>query len=241
MLGLPLAAPAISRLSVLRIRDFMLPNLSPTTAQLRLLPEIIQKAAPQLWRQLAVLEPFYALPGTLTMFAHNIESFHDIARLFDVLLARDPAFSLYLFAQMVIDRQDEIFEIDDADVLHVVLGKVPPALDLDKLITDSTELYRKYSPEKLRSWRNISSASALKTAKDLTRCENQSLDDGQRFFEQQARELRWADTRDRMRSTLWSYSRPAGAMGAAVAVVLLAYYVRRNPTSLSSVLNILSR
>ena len=40
------SAPAISRLSILRIRDYMLPSLAPALAQLRLLPSILNEADP---------------------------------------------------------------------------------------------------------------------------------------------------------------------------------------------------
>ena len=60
-------ARVLARLSVLRIRDFMLPSFGPTTAQLRLLPDILHAADPKLRRHLACVEPFYALDGTLTI------------------------------------------------------------------------------------------------------------------------------------------------------------------------------
>ncbi|KLU81428.1 hypothetical protein MAPG_00517 [Magnaporthiopsis poae ATCC 64411] len=72
---------AVSRLSVLRIRDFMLPNLAPAIAQLRLLPDILRAADPALWRHLSQTEPFFALSGTLTMYAHDVQTLGEIARL----------------------------------------------------------------------------------------------------------------------------------------------------------------
>ncbi|KAL3955280.1 hypothetical protein ACCO45_010843 [Purpureocillium lilacinum] len=121
----PWRAKVVARLSILRIRDFMLPSLGPTTSQLRLLPDLLGKADPKLRRHIATIEPFYALAGTLTMYAHNIEAYHDIARLFDVFLAREPVFTIYVFAQIVMDRRDEILDIDEPDMLQVVLAKVP--------------------------------------------------------------------------------------------------------------------
>lgn len=230
-----LRAPVVARLSVLRIRDFMLPNLGPTTAQLRLLPDILAKADPKLCRHLWGVEPFYALSGTLTMFAHNIEKYHDIARLFDIFLAREPVFSIYMFAQIVMDRRDEVLEIDEADMLHVILGKVPPQMDLDSLIVDSLLLFKQYPPEKLRSWRSISSSSSLKTVRHVDACAEQSLDDGHEFFKKQAKELQWAELQSRIKSTMWVYRRPAGTVGVALAVGFLAFYLRRNPTAVNHI------
>src|SRR5690606_32154102 len=102
----PARAPLVARLSLLRIRDFMLPTLAPTMAQLRLIPDILRAADPVLCGYLEGTEPFYALAGALTMYAHIIEEYGDIARLFDVLLAREPGFSIYMFAQIVISRRE---------------------------------------------------------------------------------------------------------------------------------------
>ena len=238
VLNPPWRALVVARLSVLRIRDFMLPNLSPTTAQLRLLPDILKRADPELRRHLDCVEPFYALSGTLTMYAHNIEAYHDIARLFDVFLAREPVFSIYMFAQIVIDRRKEIFEIDEPDMLHVILGKVPPHMDLDALIADSITLFHQHPPEKLRSWNSISSASCLKTAREADLCAGQTLAQGEDFFEQQAKELRWADLQGKMKAVVWAYRRPVTTVGTALAVGVLAFYLRRNPAVVHQIANL---
>ena len=91
-------AQALARLSLLRIRDFMLPTLDAALAQLTLLPAILRAADPALARHLTGMQPFYALAGTLTMYAHEIQSYGDIARLFDYLLAQEAVLSIYLFA-----------------------------------------------------------------------------------------------------------------------------------------------
>ena len=236
-----LAARSVARLSVIRIRDFMLPTLGPTTAQLRLLPDILAKADPKLRRHVAGVEPFYALAGTLTMYAHNIEGYHDIARLFDVFLAREPVFSIYMFAQIVMDRRDEILDIDEPDMLHVILGKVPRKMDLDALLNNSVVLFERYPPETLRSWSRISSASVLKTARDVGDRAKQTMENGHHLFKQQVKELRWAEVQDRVKVTLWAYRRPARTIGMAVAVAAVAFYLRRHPGIFHAVVNIFTR
>ncbi|KAF4125289.1 TBC1 domain family member 20 [Geosmithia morbida] len=236
-----LRASAVARLSVLRIRDFMLPNLAATTAQLRLLPDIIGRADTRLWRHLVGVEPFYALSGTLTMYAHNVEAYHDISRLFDVFLAREPVFSIYMFAQIVISRREEIFDIDDPDILHVILSKVPPGADFDKLIEDSVKLFDRHPPETLRSWKSISDASALKTMRHIDTDTDQTLEEGSEHFEQQVNELKWAEFQDRVRATLWAYRRPATTFGTAMAVGALAFYLRRNPAIVHHITSLFSR
>lgn len=219
----------------------MLPTLAASIAQLRLLPDIIRQASPKLWHHLEGVEPFYALSGTLTMFAHNIERYQDIARLFDVLLAREPAFSLYLFAQILLDRQDEILEIEEPDILHVILGKVPANMDLDQLIIDSVSLFNRHPPDKLPAWRSISSASVLKTARDVDHSDEQTMASGRLYFEQQAKEIRWDEMKDRALKALWRYRRPARTMGVTIAVGLVAFYLRRNPAILNHVFALFSR
>ncbi|KAM3511664.1 hypothetical protein MY11210_004681 [Beauveria gryllotalpidicola] len=238
VLGPSRAAPCVARLSVLRIRDFMLPNLGPTTAQLRLLPDILAAADPALRAHVATVEPFYALAGTLTMYAHNIEAYRDIARLFDALLAREPVFSLYVFAQIVIDRRDEILAIDEPDLLQVVLARMPSTgMDIDRLVARAAELFRRYPPETLPAWRRISRTSALKTARDATHAAKQTLAEGASLFDKQAKELRWLDLRNSALSVAWAYRRPAKALGMAMAVGLVAFYMRRNPALLTTVMS----
>ncbi|KAF4465209.1 TBC domain-containing [Fusarium albosuccineum] len=234
-------ARVLARLSVLRIRDFMLPSFGPTTAQLRLLPDILHAADPKLRRHLAGIEPFYALAGTLTMYAHNIERYRDIARLFDVFLAREPVFSVYVFAQIILDRRQEIFEIDEPDMLHVILGKVPSKMDLDELIAKAAQLFENHPPETLQYWRRISGASALKTARDVEACAKQTLEEGSGLFEKQVKELEWAEMQDRFKLALWSYRRPAKAIGAALMVGALAFYIRRNPFIVHHITTFFSR
>lgn len=98
VLGIDAAPPAAARLSLLRIRDFMLPTMSGTEPHLRLLPAILYAADRPLAIHLSQTQPFFALPATLTLYAHEIEEYGDISRLFDFLLASEAAVSVYLFA-----------------------------------------------------------------------------------------------------------------------------------------------
>jgi TBC1 domain family member 20 len=190
-----LRATAVARLSGLRIRDFMLPNLVPAVAQLRLIPDILYSVDPPLCRHLSRIEPYFALSDTLTMFAHNVQRYRDIARLFDVLLAHEQVFSIYIFAQIVLQRRAELFEHDEPDMLHFSLSKLPQDLDLDVVVDDAARLFAQHPPESLHAWRSISSSSVLKTTRRLEDCVGQTLEDGHRYFEKQLRELQWAEKR----------------------------------------------
>lgn len=98
VLGVEGATLAVARLSLLRIRDFMLPTMSGTEPHLRLLPMILSAADPILANHLSQTQPFFALPATLTLYAHLIEEYGSIARLFDFLLANEAVIPVYLFA-----------------------------------------------------------------------------------------------------------------------------------------------
>src|ERR1700761_5913662 len=103
VLGIDAAISAVSRLSLLRIRDFMLPTMSGTEPHLHLLPTILYAADPKLANHLSHTQPFFALPATLTLYSHQIEEYGSIARLFDFLLASEAAIPIYLFAVVSIN------------------------------------------------------------------------------------------------------------------------------------------
>ncbi|KAI8960067.1 rab-GTPase-TBC domain-containing protein [Daldinia sp. FL1419] len=218
-------AAAVARLSALRIRDFMLPSLNPSVAQLQLIPDILRAADPALCAHVSRTEPFFALSDTLTMFAHNVRRYSDIARLFDALLAREQVFTLYVFAQIVLLRRDELFEQDEPDMLHFTLSKLPQDLDLDTVIADAAILCKRHPPESLRSWRFVSNASTLKTARDVKVCATQTLEDGHVYFQKQCRELQWAQRRDEILRAAWANK----TLILAVVVGAGAIYFRKAP------------
>lgn len=225
----------MARLSTLRIRDYMLPTLSPSLAQLRLIPSIIQAVNPSLHAHLPLTQPFFAIPGILTMYAHDIQEYGSVARLFDALLAREAVFSVYMFAAIILARADELFAIpaDEPEILHSVLSKLPQPLDVDGLVASTIALVETHPPERLRSWRTISRASVLKTARVPGEAGAQSMEDGKRFFDVQVRELERAERRERVMAVMWKYRRPARTVGLAILVGVLAYWVQRRSGGVS--------
>ena len=207
----------------------MLPTLAPALAQLRLIPAILQEANPELCEHLSQTNPFFALSGTLTMYAHDIQEYGDISRLFDALLAREAVFSVYLFAQIVLQRADELFDTpaDETDMLHSILSKLPKPLNIEALIQNTMALFEKHPPETLRSWRSISSFSVLKTARWQDETARQSLEDGEIYFHKQVKHLEWLEKRNEVLKTIWKYRKPAGTIGVAVLVGVLSYWLRR--------------
>ncbi|KAK6441792.1 GTPase-activating protein gyp8 [Oleoguttula sp. CCFEE 5521] len=240
VLGANAAPAAAARLSLLRIRDFMLPTMSGALAHLQLLPAILRAADTELYEHLSQTAPFYfALPATLTLYAHDIQEYGDIARLFDFLLASEAVVSMYLYAVIVVSRKKELLELeaDEHDMLHSILSKLPKPLDLDLLIGRAAKLFEDHPPARLRSWTwySISSNSVLKTTSNLTKLASQTLLHGERCFKRHAAEIQAYDTRKkniaRANVLLRRYRRPAIATITTLVVAVLALYLRREGAS----------
>ena len=229
VLGTPHAAEAVAHLSLLRIRDFMLPSMNPSLAHLRLLPSIIYSVDSRLCEHLSQTQPFFALAATLTLYAHDIQEYGDISRLFDFLLAHGAVVSVYFFAVIVLSRREELFNIpaDEPEMLHSVLSKLPKPLDLEALISRTMDLVVEHPPEKLpfRAWSRISAFSVLKTTRGSI--QTQSLEFGRELFEHQVLELRRQELRQRGMAMIWKYRRPAGSVGLAVFVGVWSLLLRR--------------
>lgn len=117
VLGQQCSIPAVSHLSLLRIRDFMLPTMAGTEPHLHLFKHILYAVDPVLAQHLLEVQPFFALAATLTLYAHEIEEYGDIARLFDFLLANEAVMPLYLYAAV-------------RHLLKLIEAKRPPARTL---------------------------------------------------------------------------------------------------------------
>lgn len=229
VLGVEQAGEAVKHLSLLRIRDFMLPTMAPSLAHLHLLPSILYSADPKLCRHLSQTEPFFALAATLTLYAHEIQEYGDIARLFDLLLAHGAVVSVYFFAVIVLSRREELFEIpaDEPEMLHSVLSKLPKPLNLPALIQKTIELVVDHPPERLpfRAWAKISPFSVLKTTVGPLR--RQTLADGEALFAMQAMQLRRQELRQQAMTLIWKYRRPAGSVGLAILIGVVSFWLRR--------------
>ncbi|KAK4541682.1 hypothetical protein LTR36_007826 [Oleoguttula mirabilis] len=247
VLGANTAALAVPRLSLLRIRDFMLPTMSGTEPHLDLIKAILYTVDPVLASQLSRTQPFFALSATLTLYAHDIEAYGDIARLYDFLLASEAAMSLYLFAVIVMSRKEELLELeaDEPEMLLVVLSKLPKPLDLESLIRYTSEIFTRYPPESLsqppmgswslssRAWSRVSGDSVLKTTHgDPHKLAKQSLTDGELMFDRHAAEIKRAEvwkrqvlqTRRLAKRCQW----PATYTAAAVIIAVMALLLRRS-------------
>ncbi|KAF1838912.1 hypothetical protein BDW02DRAFT_585507 [Decorospora gaudefroyi] len=238
VLGPEHAPSAVARLSLLRIRDFMLSSLEPALSQLELLRPILRAADPVLYDHLPKSQPSFALAGTITMFAHNLEDYRDITRLFDFFLAQHAVMPIYLFAAVVLSKREELLETDkeDDDILYFMLGKLPQPFHVELHIAHTLELYEKLPPSSLNSWEwwRVSSSSVLKASATGASLRRLTLEDGEAFIAQQERELqrqqalrRAAKNMQYVKLRLWYYRR-YGAMGLAVVIGTYALWLGRN-------------
>jgi hypothetical protein len=174
------------------------------------------------------------------MYAHDITTLGEITRLFDVLLARDPVFTVYLFAAIILSRREELFDTprDEPEMLHSILSKLPVPLDLEGLIASAVELEGRFPPERLAVWRRgVSRWSVLKTARrgkggiggGGMQDADVGVEQGRVWFEKQVEELRWEERKEKARKWVWRHRRPAGMVGMAVLVGVLAVLLRRGP------------
>ena len=237
VLGKDLAFEAVPHLSMLRIRDFMLPSLSPSLVHLQLLPSILYSVDSRLRDHLSQTQPFFALAATLTLYAHEVQDYGDIARLFDFLLAHEAAVSIYFFAVIILSRKKELLNIpaDEPDMLHFTLSKLPKPLDLERLIIHAVQMFGEYPPERLPFgvWRKVSTYSVLKTTRKLVPAPYdataaQTLSHGESLFMQQTSQLRWYGLRRRMGVTVWRYRRPAGGIALAMLIGVYSVWLQRN-------------
>lgn len=74
--------------------------------------------------------PFFSLSWVLTLMSHDLDSFPVISRLFDFLLAYNPAMMSYLGAAVILLKKEELAMLDedaaeDPAMLHHTLAKMP--------------------------------------------------------------------------------------------------------------------
>ncbi|GAA5878783.1 hypothetical protein JCM16303_007180 [Sporobolomyces ruberrimus] len=127
-----LLASATEQMSLHRIRDSMGPGLEPTLGYLKLAHRLIQRIDPEMYSLVnqAASMPFFALSWALTLFSHDLYEVAVIARLFDFLLAHNPAMISYLVVAILLTKKGDLVEsLDEEDndpaIVHSVLSQLP--------------------------------------------------------------------------------------------------------------------
>ncbi|GAA5904480.1 GTPase-activating protein GYP8 [Sporobolomyces salmoneus] len=127
-----LLASATEQMSLHRIRDSMGPGLEPTLGYLKLAHRLIQRIDPDMYSLVnqAASMPFFALSWALTLFSHDLYEVAVIARLFDFLLAHNPAMISYLVVAILLTKKADLVqcldqEDNDPAMVHSVLSQLP--------------------------------------------------------------------------------------------------------------------
>jgi TBC1 domain family member 20 len=223
----------------------MLPSFSGAFAHLHLILPLLQTVDPALSRllkntvQRTQSAPFWALAATITLYAHDITSYGQIARLFDFLIAKEAVASIYLFAAIIIGRKDELLEIppDEPEMLHFTLSKLPTPLNLESLIDSAVRLLAEHPPHTLPggAWSRVSKNSVLKTTVPPTQVCTQSEDMAKERFDAHAREIRRREALEKtwkgFRRGLYRHRLLVRSTGLAVVVGVVALLLGKYTTS----------
>ncbi|KAI5290120.1 hypothetical protein KEM54_002396, partial [Ascosphaera aggregata] len=209
-----LAVSALERISLFRIRDYMLPSLTPSLKHLDLITEILYRHDKELSRRVSRTQPYFALAATLTLYAHDIEQYSDIVRLFDFILSHEPVVTIYLYAAIITMRRDEILSIppSEPEMIHFKLSKLPQPLNLEGLIEQTMALYTAFPPQRLPHgcWSRIPRNSVLKTSRDLVVAgRRRRRAEGVTLYKEQMKDLAKEEWRRKSLKVIWGYRKPA--------------------------------
>ncbi len=221
---------AVPRISLLRLRDYMLPTIEPARRHFEIVSAIVKAADPELASHIAQAENSFALSATHSLFAHDIYNYGDISRLYDFLLAHEPIMSIYLFAAVTISRRSELLEMspDESDMLTFVISKLPQTFDIDARIQDALAVFRKHPPPSLPGfvWWRLSRYSVLKTSRRIS--EPHSLEDAETLCQKQIQQLRSQELVRKRAKLVYKYRRPATSLAAMLIVGSFAVWLRRS-------------
>ncbi|KAG0679916.1 hypothetical protein C6P42_005361 [Pichia californica] len=169
------------------LRDHMMTNISPTMKQLDLIPELLSYNDYDIYLILKTSKPVYALSAVISLFTHDITNINDISLIWDYIFAcDDPQLVIYIYTALLIYYKDDIL-VDlnemsdssiesstyDSDIVHVVLNNfikthlsensIDSKLEVNTVLRLALDLKKKIPLSKLKSFKNISSFSFLKS------------------------------------------------------------------------------
>ncbi|XP_046988519.1 TBC1 domain family member 20 isoform X1 [Schistocerca americana] len=154
VVGESVAFKIMEKLSTTHLKDCMAATMEKTSYLLNYIYPLIQRLHPSLCDYLERSEvgTMFCLPWFLTWYGHNLNKYQDVVRLYDFFLASPPLTPLYLAAEIVVYRQDEIFAVDcDMPSIHSLLSQIPDDLPFEELLKKTSDLYLQYPPESIEA------------------------------------------------------------------------------------------
>lgn len=171
------------------LRDHMMTSIRPTMKQLDIIPELISHIDYDLYLILKQSQPVYALSSIISLFTHDITNIADISLIWDFIFAcDDPQLIIYIYTALLIYYKDDIIidlnemsdsSIDsvgsryDVDIVHAVLNtfirthlsidSIDSKLEVYNVLKLALDLKRKIPLTKLKSFKQISKFSFLKS------------------------------------------------------------------------------
>lgn len=156
----------LEKISLLYLRDFMLPSMGYTLDHLEFIPSLVTELDSQTGEQIKEVRPVYGISSVLTWFAHDIPEFDTVCLLFDFILASGTmATPLFIYASLTSLRTDELSGLDDADILNCILNTFPKTEQqtVYRCIQKARALASKTTLENYPAWHKLSNYSVLKT------------------------------------------------------------------------------
>lgn len=129
-------------------------------AEIQLVYVLLKQTDPELeyYSRRAQLGSLFALSWPLTWFAHSLDSYESVVRLYDFFLAslgssrEDHLAPVYLAASLVLYRSADVLANCECDMapIHSLLTKIPEKIPLEALIADVQDLQLQFPPDQLR-------------------------------------------------------------------------------------------
>ncbi|KAJ2805646.1 GTPase-activating protein gyp8 [Coemansia guatemalensis] len=136
------------------VRDAMGSGLEDVMQQLQLLYVLLEQTCPAVHELLVNVDvpPFFAISWVLTWFAHDVDAFADICRIYDFLIVSPPMQVVYMAAAMVAQNQHEIlaYEHDFASIHSGLVALPKTIVDWLPVIEESDRLQREYPATRLQ-------------------------------------------------------------------------------------------
>lgn len=168
--GLEKSLFIMEKLSLLYLRDFMLPTISPSLEQLNLIPGILEQYDSEFAQGLTDSygpTPYFALSPILTLFAHHIKSFDSICRFYDeIFKSRSMATPLYIYASLILHNSTRLKpQLQEFDNLYSSLTNLVDDLDdndVEVVFENARSMAGSTPLSQLKEWDSISKYSVLK-------------------------------------------------------------------------------
>ncbi|KAJ2595100.1 GTPase-activating protein gyp8 [Coemansia sp. RSA 1721] len=148
------AIEAAKMTAVFLVRDSMSSDLDNVLQQLRLLYVLLKMISPEIHDLLTELDvpAFFAISWVLTWFAHDLNEFSTICRIYDFLITMPPMQVVYMAAAVIKRSENAVLAYErDFAVVHTQLSKLPGSIvDWAAVIDDSYYMQIDYPPTKLQ-------------------------------------------------------------------------------------------